>query len=101
MAREHGNDWNIYIDSDALEQSLANIHITIGERNSGFCETAHLISDYPLSRKIARFGLKVQTVVDLCGHLAWRGPGGVPISPFLFHKYAISNQQKVRRCLPF
>ena len=166
LAREDGNDWSIYIDSDALvnpemfdvtehlhkntvchngkdmagirwkydqyfrrdgrhigscnwlaiasdwcldlwrplddltpEEAIANIYITVGERNSGYCETAHLISDYTLSRNIARFGLKVQTVIDVCAHLGWRGPGGQPASPFLFHKYAISREQKVREML--
>lgn len=166
LAKEHGNDWNIYIDSDALvnpemydvtehlrkdtvchngrdmagirwrydqyfrrdgrhigscnwfaiasdwcldlwrplddltpEEAIGNINITIAERNSGNCETAHLISDYTLSRNIARFGLKIQTVMDLCGQLGWRGPGGLPVSPFLFHKYTISNEQKAREML--
>jgi hypothetical protein len=166
LAREHGNDWNIYIDSDTLvspemfdvtdhmskdtichngkdmagirwtydqyfrrdgrhigscnwfaiasdwcldlwrplddltlEQAVANIHITIGERNSGCCDTPHLISDYTLSRNIARFGLKVDTVIDLCGRLGWRLPTGQPLSPFLFHKYAITNEEKVREML--
>jgi len=166
LAEEHGNDWSIYIDSDALvnpemfdvtehlykntvchngtdmagirwkydqyfrrdgrhigscnwfaiasdwcldlwrplddltpEEAIANISITVGERNSGHCETPHLISDYTLSRNIARFGLKVQTVIDLCGKMGWHSPGGGPVSPFLFHKYTISNEQKAREML--
>jgi len=166
LGREHGNDWNIYIDSDALvnpemfditehlqkntvshngtdmagirwkydqyfrrdgrhigscnwftvasdwcldlwrplddltlEQAMVNINITVGERNCGLCKTEHLIDDYTLSRNIARFGLRVQTVIEMCGKLGWHGPGGVPVSPFLFHKYTISNEQKVREML--
>ena len=87
------------LDDLTLEQALANINITIGERNSGLCQTEHLIDDYTLSRNIARFGLKVQTVIDLCGQLGWRGPNGVPVSPFIYHKYTISNEQKVREML--
>jgi hypothetical protein len=166
LAKEDGNDWSIYIDSDALvspemfdvtehipkdtvchngrdmagirwkydhyfrrdgrhigscnwfaiasdwcldlwrplddltpAEAISNIHITIAERNSGFCDTEHLISDYTLSRNIARFGLKVQTVMDVCGRLGWRGPVGQPISPFLFHKYTLSNAEKARQML--
>ena len=166
LAKEDGNDWSIYIDSDALvnpemfdvtehihkdtvchngtdmagirwkydqyfrrdgrhigscnwfamasdwcldlwrplddltpEQAVANISITVGERNSGFCDTEHLVSDYTLSRNIARFGLKVHTVMDLCARMGWRGPSGRPISPFLFHKYTLSNAQKALEML--
>ena len=87
------------LDDLTLEQALENISITIAERNSGLCQTEHLIDDYTLSRNIARFGLKVQTVTDMCGQLGWRGPTGQPISPFLYHKYTISNEQKVREML--
>jgi hypothetical protein len=166
LAREHGNDWSIYIDSDALvnpemfdvtdhlhkntvchngkdmagirwkydhyfrrdgrhigscnwfaigsdwcldlwkplddlspADAIANISITVGERNSGYCETGHLVSDYTLSRNIARFGLKFQTLIELCGRLGWNGPGGQPANPFLFHKYNISNERKVQELL--
>ena len=87
------------LDDLTLEQAMANIHITISERNSGLCKTEHLIDDYTLSRNIARFGLKVQTVMELCAQLGWRLPGGQPFSPFLFHKYTISNEQKVKEML--
>jgi hypothetical protein len=87
------------LDDLTLEQALDNINITIGERNSGLCQTEHLIDDYTLSRNIARFGLKVQTVHDICGQLGWRAPNGQPVSPFLYHKYTISNEQKVREML--
>jgi hypothetical protein len=166
LGRAHGNDWNIYIDSDALvspemfditehlhkdtvchngrdmagirwkydqyfrrdgrhigscnwftvasdwcldlwrpledlelEQAIGNIYITIGERNCGLCQNEHLIDDYTLSRNIARFGLKVQTVIEMCGRLGWHGPAGQALSPFLFHKYTISDEQKVREML--
>jgi hypothetical protein len=166
LAREHGNDWNIYIDSDALvspdmfdvtehlskdtvchngkdmagirwkydhyfrrdgrntgscnwfaiasdwcldlwrplddltpEEAIGNINVTTEERNSGCCEAAHLVSDYTLSRNIARFGLKVQTVIELCGRLGWSGPQGQAANPFLFHKYNIPNEEKVRQML--
>jgi len=166
LGRQHGNDWNIYIDSDplvnpemfdvtehlhkntvchngsdmagirwkydqyfrrdgrhigscnwftaasdwcldlwrplddlTLENAMANINITIGERNCGLCSAEHLIDDYTLSRNIARFGLRLQTVIEMCAKLGWHGPGGRAVSPFLFHKYTISNGQKVREML--
>jgi hypothetical protein len=87
------------LDDLTLEQAVANIHITLSERNSGLCQTEHLIDDYTLSRNIARFGLKVQTVQDICGRLGWLAPNGLPMSPFLYHQYTISNEQKVRQML--
>ena len=87
------------LDDITLEQALSNINITIGEHNSGFCQTEHLIDDYTLSRNIARFGLKATTLTDIGGQLGWRMPDGRGSSPFLWHKYTISNQQKVEEML--
>ena len=83
----------------SLDEAMHNINITIGERNSGLCSTEHLVDDYTLSRNIARFGLKVQTVIDLCGQLGWRGPTGQGTSPFFYHKYTISNRRKAQEML--
>jgi hypothetical protein len=80
----------------SLDEAVANINITISEMNSGFCSTPHLIDDYTLSRNIARFGLKVKTVVEIGGHLGFRNAQGNPASPFLYHKYTIPNEQKAR-----
>jgi hypothetical protein len=38
------------LDDLTLDEALANINITIGERNSRLCGTEHLIDDYTLSR---------------------------------------------------
>ena len=98
-----GSDWcfNMWrpLDDLTLEEASQNISITVGERNSGLCSTEHLIDDYTLSRNIARFGLKVETVASICAKLGWRGPGGQAISPFLFHKYTISDEQKMEEML--
>lgn len=82
-----------------LAEALENINITIGESNSGFCKAEHLIDDYTLSRNIARYGLKFTTVTDICAGLGWKGPDGRGTSPYLWHKYTISNEQKVREIL--
>ena len=82
-----------------FQEALGNIRPTVGETTSGFCSKEHLIDDYTLSRNIARFGLKFQTVSDLCGKFGFRGPYGQPTTPFLYHKYTISNRQKVEEML--
>lgn len=87
------------LDDLTLEQALANIHITVGEHNSGHCKTEHLIDDYTLSRNIARFGLKATTVGDICGNLGWKGPDGKGFSPFLFHLYTLSSADKLKRMI--
>jgi hypothetical protein len=82
-----------------LEEILGNIHITVGEHNSGHCKTEHLIDDYLLSRNIARFGLAFTTIMEVCGNLGVKGPQGQFVSPWLWHLYTISNEDKVRRML--
>lgn len=87
------------LDDLTFEQALENIYPTVGEHNSGECKREHLIDDYTLSRNIARFGLKFTTVTDICAGLGWRNPQGGGISPFLWHKYTLSTQQKVKEML--
>lgn len=98
-----GSDWCLDLwrplDDLTLEDAIQRINVTIGERNSGFCETSHLIDDFTLSRNIARFGLKFTTVTDICGGLGWKTPDGRGTSPYLWHKYTISNDHKVREML--
>jgi len=81
------------------EEAVKNIFITIGEYNSGHCQTEHLVDDYTLSHNIARFGLKFTTVTDVCGTLGWKTPDGKGFSPFLFHMYTISAEEKIKRML--
>jgi hypothetical protein len=82
-----------------LVDALSKIHPTIGEHNSGMFTDNHLIDDYTLSRNIARYGLKFKTITDICGELGWRGPNGGPVSPFLWHMYAIPSDVKLERML--
>lgn len=165
LAAQHGNEWSIYIDSDALvnpeffdptnfvhkdtvvhngrdmanirwrydqyfrrdgrnigscnwftmasdwcldlwtpleiplSEALQRISITTNEHNSGQCKTEHLIDDFTLSRNIARFGLKFDTITEICGRLGWKMPDGRGASPFLFHLYALPTEVKIQRLL--
>ena len=163
LAKEHQNDWNIYLDSDALvhpdmmdmttyiqkdtvlhngrdvlenryrpdvytlrdgrhisscnwlaiasdwcidlwhpledmtfEEAQKNIFPTAGEINQGV-KAPDLIDDYVMSRNIARYGLKFNTVIDLL-----REKCGYEGNFMLHHLYAISEEEKVahlRQCL--
>lgn len=86
-----GSDWCLDLwrplDDLTLEEAVQCIHPTVDEKNSGCFDASHLIDDYTLSRNIARFGLKFQTVravMEKIGH-----PG------LLWHQYLIPIDQKV------
>ena len=81
------------------QHAFDNIHPTIQEHNGGNCDRTHLIDDYTLSRNIARFGLKATTLVDICGSLGWKQPDGRGFNPFLWHKYSMPQDQKIREML--
>ena len=157
LGREHQNDWNIYIDSDALvhpdmldpttyiekdtvlhngrdvlgnryrediytyrdgrhisscnwlaiasdwcldlwhplddmtpEQAIENIFPTAGEICKGVKPT-DLIDDYVMSRNIARYGLKFNTVIDLL-----REKCGYETNFMMHHLYAMDEAEKVK-----
>lgn len=83
----------------SFAEAIKRIHPTIGEHNSGMFNDNHLIDDYLLSRNIARFGLKHDTITEISGRLGWRTNTGVPASPFLFHLYAIPAHEKLEKLL--
>lgn len=87
------------LDDLTLDQALSNIFITNGEHNSGNCLRDHLIDDYTLSRNIARFGLKATTLCDICERLGYRTPDGKGVNPFLWHKYTLTEEQKLQEML--
>lgn len=97
------SDWTVEdlwrLPEASPAETFENIHITIGEHNGGHCQREHLIDDYTLSRNIARFGLKFDTISEICGRLGWKQPDGRGVSPFLWHKYSMSADQKVREML--
>ncbi len=89
-----GSDWclDLWHPLDiSAEEAIRNIHVTIDEENSGLCKPEHLIDDYALSRNIARYGLKVTTIAELIERFR--------LLPYLWHKYSIPNDQKLREIL--
>lgn len=70
------------LDDLTLEQALDNIRPTVNETRCGLIDPAHLLDDYVLSRNIARYGLKVQTLVTMEKTL-----GFGPDTGFYWHAY--------------
>lgn len=77
------------LDDLTLEEAVENIYPTINEMTCGVMDRSHLIDDYTLSRNIAKYGLKFETFLSMQGRMM-EGPRG-----FLWHRYAIPNQQKI------
>ncbi len=75
------------LDDLTLEQALDNIFPTVPERN-GIIDREHLIDDYTLSRNIAKFGLKHDTVQDICKRMGFE-------AGWLWHKYNLAEDQKI------
>ena len=73
----------------SLEQALKNIQPTMEELRSNVIEKDHLIDDYTLSRNIARYGLKFETILDLSNRI------GLQDSEFFWHLYTIPIEEKV------
>lgn len=76
------------LDDLTVEQALDNIYPTVNELNTVITKD-HLIDDYTLSRNIARFGLKVQTLMILEKTLGFENPF------FYWHAYTIPPDEKV------
>jgi len=91
-----GSDWCIDLwkplDDLTLQEAVANIYPIYEERVcTGRCQQAeHLITDYVLSRNIARFGLKVITTAQILTNLNQTGY-------FLHHAYQISTKEKIAK----
>lgn len=91
-----GSDWCIDLwrplDDLTLAEACANIQPTVHEYNAGVFDPSHLIDDYTLSRNIAKYGLKFQTVRKI---LADRGfeKGGY----FFWHAYTIPVKEKAEK----
>ena len=79
------------LDDLTFEEAVQNITPTQDERRSGVIDAAHLIDDYTLSRNIARFGLKVQTLIALEKRLGIAGQGG---PGYYHHTYTKSIPDK-------
>lgn len=75
------------LDDLTPEQAVANITPIIEEQRT-VVTASHLVSDYALSRNIARFGLKATTLIDL-----WKSKGLNP--NFFWHAYTIPPDEKL------
>ena len=84
------------LDDLTFAEAVANITITAeearppgGDEPKVVVSAEHLVSDYALSRNIARFGLHFITLNDL-----WKRHGMAP--DFFSHAYTVTNAEKVR-----
>ena len=77
------------LDDLTPEEAVANISLTVKEEQSGVVTAAHLVSDYALSRNIARFGLKCVTLNGL-----WK-QHGLEDSNFFYHEYTSPRAERV------
>jgi hypothetical protein len=71
-----------------LAQAVANIYPTVNEHHH-VITAEHLIDDYVLSRNIARFGLKFETIQSLNKRI------GIPDAVFFHHQYTLTPEQKL------
>jgi len=74
--------------NDALRDAVENIRPIISERLAGI-DATHLIDDYALSRNIARYGLKVKTVLQI---LKEDDDKGV----YAFHTHRMNLPEKIK-----
>ena len=75
------------LDDIGLEEALKRIHPTSDELKTVITKD-HLIDDYVLSRNIARYGLKFDTLAHLWEK--WGNPGD-----FFWHQYQITTEDKI------
>jgi hypothetical protein len=71
-------------------QALENISLVNCEVVSGVMDTGHLIDDYTLSRNIARYGLKFESMFDLKARIGDSGD-------YLWHIYTETEEEKQRQ----
>lgn len=89
-----GSDWCIDLwkplDDISLATAVGNISLTQHEKNSGSMQADHLIDDYTLSRNIAKYGLKFDTLTNIQQRGNDRGE-------YLWHIYTVSIDEKVSK----
>jgi hypothetical protein len=73
-----------------LDETLARIHPTVEEQRCGITKR-HLVDDFTLSRNVARFGLKMTTLLQLFPKIGLEGAN------FFFHEYTIPPDEKLQR----
>ena len=76
------------LDDLTFEEAVSRINVTVEERHANVT-AEHLVSDYALSRNIARFGLKFTALHDLWQQVGLNGPN------FFFHEYTVPLETKI------
>lgn len=76
------------LDDMTFKEAVANITVTVEERHTNVT-AEHLVSDYALSRNIARFGLKFMTLNDLWPKI------GLGSANFFHHEYTVPLETKI------
>jgi hypothetical protein len=74
-----------------LEWILEQCYPIEMEVNCGIVDTGHLADDYVISRNIAKYHLKHDTIKDMLPRI------GAPPNGFFWHQYTINNEEKVRQ----
>lgn len=87
------SDWtrHLWKPYDNPKEYINQIHLVTKEINFGYTPE-HILDDYLVSRNIAKYGLKIKTVIyDM---FASYPKDGYPL--FFIHKYAISYDEKIK-----
>jgi hypothetical protein len=71
------------------EELKKEITLTVDEKQSGCFQLDHLADDYILSYNVARYGLKMQTIIDMKNVLFPHETG------FYYHEYTIQKDKKI------
>jgi len=77
------------IDDMGLDEVLGNIFPIVSEERGGITRE-HLVDDYVVSRNVARYGLKYDTVDRVMREMGYDGS-----SYFLRHVYNVTSQRKL------
>jgi hypothetical protein len=72
-------------------QYLSEITLMNLEQNFGY-KPEHLLTDYLVSRNIAKYGLKVKTIT----YDVFNNHPNITFSPFLIHQFCINQEQKIK-----
>jgi hypothetical protein len=88
------SDWCIDLwkplDDLTFEEAVKNIHPVMSEAATGLIAPSHLIDDYTVSRNIAKFGLKFDTLIEMQARRKDQGA-------YLFHLYNIPESAKLEQ----
>ena len=93
-----GSDWCIDmwkpLDDLSFEEAVKNIHPVMSEAATGLIAPSHLIDDYTVSRNIAKYGLKFDTLMEMQERRNDKGA-------YLFHLYNISEEEKHKQMMNY